>query len=282
MQQYNNDAYDIIFSRPMGKLGAAVMRELDGKEVKFRMTDFGALYSQDPKHGIREILIFDINGDLQELRLPNARVIPNDFLSNDSCQNLAVVDLPNAEYIGDNFLTNAPRLVQLNIPKVRKIGCRSLMRVPTLLKFDAPILQEAYIGLMEDASRLQELNIPSLEQIKNATKGLGHCTFSDLTSLKKLNAPKLRSAPNGILQDNDFITKVELPNIESLGSFVFTDWTALREINLPNVTECMDYVLDPKDCKNLQVVNAPKLVKAGIGCHPLVYEAVRRNTAHHK
>ena len=103
MQKYNNDAYDIIFSRPMGKLGAAVMRELDGKEVKFRMTDFGALYSQDPKHGIREILIFDINGDLQELHLPNAVVITNDFLPDDLCQNLSVVDLPNAEYIGDCF-----------------------------------------------------------------------------------------------------------------------------------------------------------------------------------
>lgn len=282
MQKYNNDVYDIIFSRPMGGLGAAVMRELDGKEVKFRMTDFGALYSQDSKHGSREILIFDINGDLQELHLPNARGIPNDFLSNDLCQNLAVVDLPNAEYIGDNFLTNAPRLVWLNIPKVRKIGRNSLTHVPTLLKFDAPMLREAYLGLVETAPVLQELNIPSLEQIKYAPKDLGHCTFGDLTSLKKLNAPKLRSAPYGILQGNDFITKVDLPNIEALGSFSFTDWTALREINLPNVTECADYVLDPRDCKNLQVVNAPKLVKAGILCHPLVYEAVRRNTAHQK
>ena len=136
--------------------------------------------------------------------------------------------------------------------------------------------------LLRLASRVQELNIPSLEKIIYEREDLGYFTFDDLTSLKTLNAPKLRHAPTGIFIKNDFMTKVELPNIEILGPFSFSDWGALREINIPNVVQCMDYVLDPMDCKNLQVVNAPKLVKAGNKCHPLVYEAVRRNTAPQK
>ena len=282
-----NDVYDMLFSQGFGKLGAAVMREIDGKNVKvlkcFNSNNYLESYNLYVS-GIKcdgSTIIKFVNYDgifqIKGLTLPHAEFIPDDFIDNKIACRLESVSLPRATKIGHRFLTSAPSLVNISIPKVREIGTDSLSQVPAMLEFNAPNLQIAYQGLLNNANRLQTLNVPVLEKINYDHPSGDGVSFGNLVSLRKLNAPKLQRAGYSVFQNNDYITKVDLPGIERLPSMAFYDWPALREINLPNMTECLDYVLNPKCCKNLQIVNAPKLVEAGIDCHPLIYEAIRKN-----
>ena len=140
------------------------------------------------------------NKKLRQLNTPNVKKVKRGCLTRNTA--LKTLNLPEAEVLGDYCFSSA-YLMDINMPKVRKIGNMSLMY---------PVATE--------------LKLPCLEK-------MGDSVFANSCDLKKFEAPNLTVIGEDVLRWNEEIKSLELPKLQTVGDGFLEENNSLERLVVP-------------------------------------------------
>lgn len=164
------------------------------------------------------------------------------------CNKLHNVKLTSATTIGSYAFENAREITELNSASITTMGTAAF-RGTNLESIFLPNVTSLPANVFEKCSSLKSASIPNLENV-------GASSFRNCISLSSVDVPLITTVGTNAFQNVPFET-VCFENLVNAGNYAFGGNTVLTKVILPDAESigacCFEY------CSNLQIVVVPKL-----------------------
>ena len=177
----------------------------------------------------------------------------------EGCEKLKTIKFPNSlEKIGEYAFRNCSSLSDINIPEeIKTVGEDAFLGTDILRKADIDEYGCAYIGkvlVYSDGNK-------EYVKVKEYTKVIADCVFSDNENLKKIEFPdSLERIGNEGFRSCESLEKISIPEgVDIIGESAFM-YSGLKKVSLPeSVVDIGDYAF--MECIHLSEINIPKCVE---------------------
>ena len=177
----------------------------------------------------------------------------------EGCEKLKTIKFPNSlEKIGEYAFRNCSSLSDINIPEeIKTVGEDAFLGTDILRKADIDEYGCAYIGKALVYSDGEKEYV----KVKDYTKVIADCVFSDNENLKKIEFPdSLERIGNESFRSCKSLEEISVPEgVDIIGESAFM-YSGLKKVSLPEtVVNIGDYAF--MECIHLSEINLPKNIE---------------------
>ena len=195
------------------------------------------------------------NAKIKKLEFPNLRKVGHGFLSYNQLLAEKLI-LPSLEEAPSNFIYKSDYVKEINLPKLKKLGARSLASCKSLEKVYMPELQSVEDWFLNTAPSLREIKLPKLEKAYSGL--LTYCA-----NLENVYLPKLRVVEDTFLSSALSITDIDLPELTSIGHNFMNKVKMLHSVNMPKLKKVENDFLS--EATQIDNISLPVLEEVGNG-----------------
>ena len=157
--------------------------------------------------------------------------IGNNFLENNNY--LENISLPNVRVIGRNFLRNNNSLKSVDLPQVNIIYNNFLKNNNVLEKIDLPNLSYIRDYFMSFNTSLTDIKIDNVEEI-------GNSFLKSNNRIEKISLPMVKTIGSNFLNWNVELEDIFLPNVEKIDSNFLHNNNVIKHLFFPKLKEVGD------------------------------------------
>ncbi len=237
---YDNEMEDSFPSTLTNIHKIEVKRKEENKEIKITLQDNSEV-----------IIILNKDNQIIKFENQNLKEAQDYFLS--FVPSLEEFNVPNLEKVGKCFLMDN-NIKKIYLPKLQRVGWGFLHDNFSLEELDLPSLEEVSDDFLYFNQTIHKLNLPKLQKV-------GNCFLYYNTALEELLLPELLEAQDDFLYTNNALKEIRLPKLQRVGRYFLYRGTSLKKLSLPSLREVWGNFLDGDT--SLEELDLPLLEEVG-------------------